>query len=76
MSYVANVTVDRDDIRRSGLQTVIQQLNNVIQDVRTLQTAYNAALAKLDADAGITDTDYASSKHVLDASLLAAKVTR
>lgn len=30
-------------------------------DFETIRTKFNALLAKLDADAGVTDTDYAST---------------
>ncbi len=37
-------------------------LNAVRADLSALHTKYNAALAKLDADAGVTDTNYVATQ--------------
>lgn len=36
-------------------------LNSLRQDIVNLQTTINTLNAKLDADAGVTDTDYATA---------------
>lgn len=40
---------------------VRQQLENIQQDLANLRAAFVALTAKLDADAGVTDTNYAST---------------
>ncbi len=35
-------------------------LRSMIDDMNTLRTAYNVLAAKLNADAGVTDTNYAT----------------
>lgn len=40
---------------------LMQQLENVQQDLANLRAAYVALTAKLDADAGVTDTNYAAT---------------
>lgn len=40
---------------------VRQQLENIQQDLANLRAAFVALTAKLDADAGVTDTNYGST---------------
>lgn len=44
-------------------------LAELITAVNALQTKYNALLAKLDADAGVTDANYAATQAVSTTSL-------
>lgn len=39
---------------------ILEEHNNLRADLETLRAAYSQVLAKLDADAGVTDADYAS----------------
>ena len=75
MSYPADVTPDINDRPARGA-TLVNQHNNLVADVRFIQTQLKGVLAKLDADAGVTDTNYTALWGVPDASLLAAKVRR
>ncbi len=50
----------RKDGGRLELDALNEQLNAAIADVTELRTQLIATLAKLDADAGVTDTDYES----------------
>lgn len=45
----------------SGDDAVLTEMNALRDDLTVLKAAYDATLAKLDADAGITDTDYAAT---------------
>lgn len=36
-------------------------LGSLLTDVTNLRTAFNTAMTKLNADAGVTDTDYAAA---------------
>lgn len=36
-------------------------LNSLLTDVTNIRTALNAVVTKLNADAGVTDTDYAAA---------------
>lgn len=48
--------------RSCGDDTALRdQFNALVDDYDELRTQYVALLAKLDADAGVTDTDYAST---------------
>lgn len=54
--------------RKSGSPDLLTILDSMVGDMNTmrtfcnsLRTAYNATLAKLDADAGVTDTNYAAT---------------
>lgn len=67
--------------RRGGLglsESVVRQLviehNKLVDDLEALRAKYAAALAKLDADGGVTDTNYVSTQTVLAATLTAAKI--
>lgn len=76
---MANVSADfgsggsglnpNDSTGTPGLATV---LRDGIDDATELRTQFIALLAKLDADAGVTDTDYESS--LTPAALKNAKV--
>lgn len=48
-------TEDRDGVKLSG------HLRDQVDDVTELRTQFIALLAKLDADAGVTDADYAAT---------------
>ena len=54
-----------------GLYTTVRQLTGMINDLAALanelKTELNAVTTKLDADAGVTDTNY-NSLHVVGAS--------
>lgn len=52
-----------------------EEYNKLVDDLETLRAAFSAVLAKLDLDAGVTDTNYASLHDVTAAELLAAKAT-
>lgn len=41
-------------------QKEIDVLNSLVADLATVRTALNAVVTKLNADAGVTDTDYAA----------------
>lgn len=58
-------------LRGSDVADMRLQLNKAIDDIEvlraglnTLATNYNAVLTKLDADAGVTDTNYNSTQAV------------
>lgn len=55
----------------STLNVTRLEFNKLVDDVETLRASHAAMATKLNADAGVTDTNYAS---VAAASLLAAKV--
>ena len=48
-----------DNIDQAGLDSV---LDSLLADVTAIRTAVVGITAKLDADAGITDTDYAATR--------------
>jgi hypothetical protein len=54
-----------------GTPTLATTLRDVADDLTELRTQLIALLAKLDADAGVTDTDYESS--LTPAALLTVK---
>lgn len=39
-------------------------LRGIVDDLTAIRTAHNAAMAKLDADAGVTDVNYAATCNV------------
>lgn len=41
--------------------SIAEVLRDVADDLAELRTKHNAAMAKLDADAGVTDVDYAAT---------------
>ena len=55
----------QDAVNRNSKALSNAKVGDVIEDLRTqvntLTTKYNALLAKLDLDAGVTDTNYAST---------------
>lgn len=57
-----------------AIRQVIVEHNKLVDDVEALRAKYAAALAKLDLDAGVTDTNYVATQTVLAATLTAAKV--
>jgi hypothetical protein len=71
MALPADLTIDIDAPPLRGVD-VLAQLNNAIEEIRVLRTAlaalatsYNATLTKLDADGGVTDVNYNSTKAVV-----------
>lgn len=43
---------------------IIKMLGDIQTDLAAIRTAHNAAMAKLDADAGVTDTNYAALNNI------------
>lgn len=61
----------RTTLRSSDLNDLLVNFNKLVDDVEvlraalnTLATNFNATLTKLDADAGVTDTNYNSTQAV------------
>ena len=52
---------------------LITQVNALVADLAALRTQYNAVMTKLDADAGVTDTNYNATRAM--AAMTAAAVT-
>jgi hypothetical protein len=70
---MAGTTVpERDDaMAESTTRQVRLEHNRLVDDLEALRAAFATAITKLNADGGVTDTNYAS---VLAATLTAAKV--
>jgi hypothetical protein len=51
------------------------QLTAAIADNATLRTAFNTAMTKLNADAGVTDTNYAAAGAITASNPTAASLT-
>lgn len=64
----------QDELNRLAPAAAHAKLGDVLVDLITgyndLATQYNSLLAKLDADAGVTDTDYAATLAASDAALV------
>jgi hypothetical protein len=60
--------------RGSDLDALVVEFNKLVDDVEAIRAKYAAALAKLDADGGVTDTNYVATQTVLAATLTAAKI--
>ncbi len=73
MAFVADVNVDRDTPPLRGDQYRLM-INNLVTDIRYLRTQINGIVAKLDADAGVTDTNYTALWAVVDSTLTASKL--
>jgi hypothetical protein len=73
MAGTTTTTFDNSGLA-GALRQVIIEHNKLVDDVEALRAKYAAALAKLDADAGVTDTNYVATQTVLAATLTAAKV--
>lgn len=64
---MANITTDFNEAAsgvtdsHGGRDTVRDALRDGVDDVTELRTQFIALLAKLDLDAGVTDTDYEST---------------
>jgi len=54
--------------KRAGESTYIELLLALRDELDDIRTKYNAVLVKLDADAGVTDTDYASGNALASAT--------
>jgi hypothetical protein len=50
------------------------EINKLIADIATLRTAFNTAITKLNADAGVTDADYAQCAALTSAGAAADTV--
>ena len=70
---MAGTTVpDRDDAMADGTTRQVRlEFNKLVDDLETLRAAFATLVTKLNADAGVTDTNYAS---VLAETLTGAKV--
>lgn len=53
--------VGRGLSKESGVSTVRELFEATVDDLTEFRTQFIAALTKLDNDAGVTDTDYAST---------------
>lgn len=51
-------------VRGGDVRALITVINQLVALVTEIKTDYNAVLAKLDADAGVTDTNYASTRAI------------
>ena len=74
---MAGTTLKRHDFGghpENLVRDLVIQHNKLVDDLETLRAKYAAALAKLDLDGGVTDTDYVSTQTVLAATLTAAKI--
>lgn len=58
----------------SATRDLVIQLNALIADIELVRAGFAAMLVKLDADGGVTGTDYVSLETVAAADLLAAKI--
>jgi hypothetical protein len=65
------VLTDTTGMLGSDVLQVRLEHNRLVDDVEALRAAFATLVTKLNADAGVTDTNYAS---VLAATLTAAKV--
>jgi len=70
---MAGTTINkRDDVMVDGATYNLRlQYNKLVDDLETLRAAFATLVTKMNADAGITDANYAS---VAAGSLTAAKV--
>ncbi|KKN57376.1 hypothetical protein LCGC14_0562820 [marine sediment metagenome] len=57
----------------SGTPTLATAMRDVADDFETMRATNNAVNAKLDADAGITDTDYAALHDIASATIKTKK---
>lgn len=55
VEYVRSGEVDDD---------IVREWNQMVTLINQLKAKHNALLTKLDADAGVTDTNYASTQNV------------
>jgi len=90
MSLPADITIDRDTPPVRG-NDLVAQINNLIDENRTLrtgladtaaalnllQTAVDTMATKLNADAGVTDTNYAATNatHAVTTTAFATDTT-
>lgn len=65
------VTADVTGMQGSDVLALRLEFNKLVDDVETLRAAFATLVTKLNADTGVTDTNYAS---VAGATLTGAKV--
>lgn len=53
----------------AGKPTLTDHLRDAADDLETLRVQFNALLAKLDADAGVTDTNFVSTLQIQPATV-------
>jgi hypothetical protein len=51
-------------VRGNDVRAIIAAFNQLQAEVAEIKSDYNALLTKLDADAGVTDTNYASLRSI------------
>lgn len=56
----------------AGAPSLADALRDIADDFETFRTTHNAVLTKLDADAGVTDTNY-SALHAIAANAVKTK---
>jgi len=71
---MAGTTTSSYPAERAGTSTgdAVIQLNKVIDDLERLRARLNAVCVKLDADAGVTDTNYTAGTYSSTAAISAA----
>ena len=72
-TQVSKTAEHLDDSMVGALRDSVEKL---IDDVELLRSKFAATLTKLDADAGVTDTNYSALNTVAAASLLGYKVKK
>lgn len=70
MPYIQRVTTMRS-LGTTDSQQLIIELNALRQELDEMRANYNAVLAKLDADAGVTDVNYVSTLGVAASTVTA-----
>ena len=51
-------------VRGNDVRPIITVINQLVAEVTELKADFNALLTKLDADAGVTDTNYSSTRSI------------
>lgn len=66
------ISAHQTAVRESDVKAGLVAINKLVDDVETLRAALNATCAKLDLDAGVTDTNYAALAAVTTAATMTA----
>lgn len=65
-------TARKENKEGSEVRALREELNKVVTDLETLRAALDTVADQLDADLGVTDTDYAANAGVATASTMTA----
>ena len=86
MAVPLETTITRTGLQQSDLVKLLENMRDLVNELKTdytalladvtaIRTSFNTAMTKLNADAGVTDTNYAAAAALTATAIAAADLT-